>query len=63
MIMEYKVISTTAWTVDTAIRVLEKKVNDLLQQGWEPLGGIMIVALNESVYQTLIKRDTIVKNV
>jgi hypothetical protein len=55
--MEYKVISSSAWTVDTAVKLLEKKVNDLIQQGWEPLGGVMIVAFNDSVYQTLIKRE------
>jgi hypothetical protein len=56
-IMEYKVISSSAWTTDTAIKVLEKKVNDLIKEGWEPIGGVMVVAFNDSVYQTLIKRD------
>ncbi len=56
-VMEYKVISSSAWTTDTAVKILEKKVNDLIKEGWEPLGGVMIVAFNDSVYQTLIKRD------
>ena len=54
--MEYKVISSNAWTVDAAIKVLEKKVNNLIKEGWEPIGGIMVVAFNDHVYQTLIKR-------
>ena len=55
--MEYKIISSKGWAAESAIKSLEKKVNDLLQEGWEPLGGIMIVAFNETVYQTLIKRE------
>jgi hypothetical protein len=55
--MEYMIVSSRAWGPDTAIRVLEKKVNDLITQGWEPLGGIVLVSFNDSVYQTLIKRD------
>jgi hypothetical protein len=54
--MEYKVISSNAWTVDAAVKVLEKKVNNLIKEGWEPIGGIMVVAFNDHVYQTLIKR-------
>jgi len=57
--MEYTIISTRAWATDTAIKILEKKVNDLIKQGWEPLGGVMIVAFNDSVYQTMIKRGNI----
>ena len=56
-IMEYKIVSSKGWAADSAIKTLEKKVNDLIQEGWEPLGGIIIIAFNETVYQTLIKRD------
>jgi Domain of unknown function (DUF1737) len=55
-IMEYKIISSTAWSVNAAVNVLEKKVNELIKEGWEPVGGVMIVAFNDHVYQTLIKR-------
>jgi hypothetical protein len=58
--MEYKIISSNAWTVDAAVRVLEKKVNGLINEGWEPLGGVIIVAFNDHVYQSLIKRETAV---
>jgi hypothetical protein len=54
--MEYKVINSSAWTVDAAIKLLEKKVNNLIQEGWEPLGGIVVVSFNDNVYQTLIKK-------
>jgi len=57
--MEYKIVSSSAWTTDTAVKILEKKVNDLLKEGWEPIGGVMVVAFNDSVYQTLVKRDTV----
>ncbi len=54
--MEYKVINSSAWTVDAAVKSLEKKVNNLIKEGWEPIGGIVVVAFNDNVYQTLIKR-------
>ena len=54
--MEYKVISSSAWTTETAIKVLEKKVNDLIKEGWEPIGGLILNAVNGYVYQALIKR-------
>jgi hypothetical protein len=54
--MEYKIISSSAWSVDAAVNILEKKVNDLIKEGWEPVGGVMIVAFNDHVYQSLIKR-------
>jgi Domain of unknown function (DUF1737). len=41
---------------DNAVKELEKKVNDLIKEGWEPVGGVMIVAFNDNVYQALIKR-------
>ena len=55
--MEYKIISNSAWSVDAAVKILEKKVNDLIKEGWEPVGGVMIVAFNDHVYQSLIKRE------
>lgn len=55
--MEYTVVSTKAWALDTAVKVLEKKVNDMIKQGWEPLGGIMMVSFNDTVYQSMIKKD------
>ena len=57
--MQYQVVSGNGWTPDSAIKELEKKVNDLIKQGWEPLGGAMIVAMNDNVYQTLVKRETV----
>jgi len=54
--MEYKIISCSAWSVEAAVRVLERKVNDLIKEGWEPLGGVMIVSFNDHVYQSMIKR-------
>jgi hypothetical protein len=59
--MEYMIVSGKGWAADSAIKTLEKKVNDLIQEGWEPLGGIMVVAFNETVYQTLIKKIKLVK--
>lgn len=58
--MEYKIISCTAWGMETAIKVLEKKVNDSIKEGWEPLGGFMINVVNGYVYQSIIKKDTAV---
>ena len=55
--MQYKIVSGSGWTPGAAIIELEKVVNDLIKEGWEPLGGAMIVAMNDNVYQTLIKKD------
>jgi len=56
--MEYRIVSGNGWTPDSAVRELEKKVQDLLKQGWEPLGGMVIASFNENAYQTLIKRSS-----
>jgi hypothetical protein len=58
--MEYKIISCNAWAMETAIKVLEKKVNDFIKEGWEPIGGFMINIVNGYVYQSIIKRETAV---
>ena len=54
--MQYQVVSSRGWTPDSAVKELERKVNDLIKEGWEPAGGVMIVAFNDHVYQSLIKR-------
>jgi hypothetical protein len=54
--MEYLIVSGNGWTPDTAIKELEKKVNKLLQEGWEPLGGMLMPSLSESAYQTLVRQ-------
>jgi hypothetical protein len=56
--MEYRIVSGNGWTPDSAVKELEKKVQDLLEQGWEPLGGMVIASFNENAYQTLIKRSS-----
>jgi hypothetical protein len=57
-IMEYKIVSCSAWATESAIKVLEKKVNDFIKEGWEPVGGFLLNAVNGNVYQAIIKRDT-----
>ncbi len=54
--MEYKIVTSNAWTTETAIKVLEKKVNDLMKDGWEPVGGLTMNPVNGYVYQALIKK-------
>jgi hypothetical protein len=54
--MQYQVVSSRGWTPDAAVRELEKKVNDLIKEGWEPIGGVVVTAFNDNVYQALIKR-------
>ena len=56
--MEYRIVAGNGWTPDSAVRELEKKVQDLIEQGWEPLGGMVIASFNENAYQTLIKRSS-----
>jgi len=55
--MEYKVVAGNGWTPDSAIKELEKKVNDSIQQGWEPIGGVIIASFNENAYQAMIRRS------
>jgi hypothetical protein len=55
--MEYQVVAGNGWTPDSAVRELEKKVNALIKEGWEPIGGLVIASFNENAYQTLIKRS------
>ena len=57
--MEYKIISCNAWATETAVKVLEKKVNDLIKEGWEPQGGFMMNSVNGYVYQALIKKSDV----
>jgi len=56
--MEYKIISGKGWTPDIAVRELEKNVNNLIKEGWEPIGGVIVTSFNEYVYQALIKRKS-----
>jgi hypothetical protein len=57
--MEYKIISCNAWATETAVKVLEKKVNELLKEGWEPQGGFEMNSVNGYVYQALIKKGDV----
>ena len=54
--MEYKILTSNAWTTEASIKILEKKVNELIGEGWEPVGGFVISPVSGYVYQTLIKR-------
>lgn len=58
--MKYQVISGRGWTPDGAVKELEKKVNNLINEGWEPMGGVVVTAFNDNVYQALIKREKVV---
>jgi hypothetical protein len=55
--MEYQVVSGRGWTPDGAVKELEKKVNDLIKEGWEPMGGVVVTAFNDNVYQALIRKE------
>ncbi len=55
--MEYKVVAGNGWTPDSAIKELEKKVNEMIKEGWEPTGGVLVIAFNDFVYQAMVKRD------
>ena len=57
--MQYQVVSSRGWTPDSAVKELERKVNDLIKEGWEPIGGVVVTAFNDNVYQALIKRQTV----
>jgi len=46
--MEYKIVK------EITTYSLEKKVNELLDEGWEPTGGILIH--DDYYYQALVKK-------
>jgi len=50
--MEYKILA------DTEPNLLEKRVNEHIQEGWQPLGGIAIPTDNEGefYFQAMIKK-------
>jgi len=56
--MEYQIVAGNGWTPDSAIKEMEKKVNALIKEGWEPIGGLVIASFNENAYQTMIKRSS-----
>ncbi len=56
--MEYKITNGKGWTPDIAVRELEKNVNLLIKEGWEPIGGVIVTSFNEYVYQALIRRKS-----
>ena len=56
--MQYQVVSGNGWTPDSAIKEMEIKVNALIKEGWEPIGGLVIASFNENAYQTMIKRSS-----
>ena len=49
--MEYKVVQASP------LSTLVEKVNDLISNGWEPLGGITTAGLDASTfYQAMVKK-------
>lgn len=54
--MEYKIVFAKGWMPDIAIKELEKVVNEMIKEGWEPIGGVVVISFNENVYQAMIKR-------
>lgn len=53
--MEYKiVVCNEGWTFAGKVEKLTKAVNELIQLGWEPLGGLAIT--DYSVSQAMLKR-------
>jgi len=54
--MEYKIVSGKGWMPDIAIKELEKVVNEMIKEGWEPIGGVVVISFNENVYQAMLKR-------
>lgn len=39
----YQVIWFERYSIDEAIKALEKKINELLSDGWEAEGGISVI--------------------
>ena len=58
--MEYKIIYAKAEYIHSALEKLEKEVNNFINLGWKPIGGVSIVKpyetlTNHEVFQAMIK--------
>ena len=60
ILMKYKVISVEHCTKDKAIEQLTEQVNELLEKGWRPQGGIAIAQIHAEwflVAQAMLKKE------
>lgn len=54
--MNYKIVCECAFVSDlAAVEKLEEKVNEEIEQGWKPIGGITLH--NATACQAMIKED------
>jgi len=61
--MKYKVISVEHCTKDKAIEQLTEQVNELLEKGWRPQGGIAIAQIHAEwflVAQAMLKKEWLI---
>ena len=54
--MEYKVVSAGQIRSFRDEEGIEQIVNELIKQGWEPLGGLCFVPTRGEVMQVMIKK-------
>ncbi len=62
--MQYTLVSADTGASPNVEAVLVSKVNQLIQSGWEPIGGVSLVTYRDGYgqeqlicYQAMIKRD------
>jgi hypothetical protein len=56
--MEYKIIRSYAGHYRVVEELVEKTVNEFIEKGWKPLGGVAIMQNEEGfyiLYQAIIK--------
>ena len=54
--MQYKIVGwSAAGGIFSSMETLEKKVNEYLKEGWEPIGGVSISKYG-AVFQAMIKK-------
>ena len=59
--MEYKIVSIEYEYGTYVFEELERRVNRLIMQGWEPLGGISVYKPYENLYKVRVSQAMIKK--
>ena len=57
--MQYKIVSVEAEYGIFTFEKLEKQVNNLIAQGWKPIGGVSIMKPYENIYKISVSQAMI----
>ena len=57
--MQYKIVSVEDEYSSFVFEKLERKVNNLIVQGWKPIGGVSVIKPYESLYKLSLSQAMI----